>query len=128
MFIGRPGLRSLREAAMHGIKWPIVFIGVLILIVVSRSYPMVSAQSRTLYGYVYSTSTGKPIDATVTVNQCSYEQTVDTSVSGSWQIQYPYGTLGTVTFSAAGYASQTFQLDLNAQWYYSGGIVSLQPI
>lgn len=112
---------------MHGISSPIVFIGVLILIV-SCSYPVVSAQSRTLYGYVYSTSTGKPIDATVTVNQCSYQQTVETSMGGSWQIEYPYGTLGTIRFSAAGYASQTFQLDLNAQWYYSGGVVSLQPI
>jgi hypothetical protein len=49
-------------------------------------------------------------------------------MGGSWQIEYPYGTLGTIRFSAAGYASQTFQLDLNAQWYYSGGVVSLQPI
>jgi hypothetical protein len=79
-----------------------------------------------LYGYVYSVSTGKPIPATVSISKCFNQQTVATSTDGSWEISYPYGTLGTITFSSPGYSSQTFQLNMNAQWYYSGGIVSLQ--
>ena len=97
------------------------------LVAVSQDYPLVSAQSRTLYGYVYSGTTGKPIAATVTVSQCFNQQSTTTAADGSWELPYPYGTSGSITFSAPGYASQTFQLDMNAQWYYSGGIASLQP-
>lgn len=112
---------------MRGIRWPILFLSALMLVVALQGYPMVNAQSRTLYGYVFSVSTGKPIEASVVVNQCSNQQTASTNEEGSWQIQYPDGTLGTITFSAPGYLTQSFQLDLNAQWYYAGGVVSLQP-
>jgi hypothetical protein len=106
--------------------WPILVLGVLILLAASQGYPLVSAQSRILYGYVYSATTGKPIAATVTVSQCLNQQTATTGADGSWQLSYPYGTSGTITFSAPGYASQSFQLEMNAQWYYAGGVVSLQ--
>ena len=108
-------------------EWSILVLGVLILVAVSQGYPLVSAQSRTLYGYVYSAATGKPIAATVTVSQCLNQQTATTGADGSWELPYPYGTLGTISFSAPGYASQSFQLEMNAQWYDAGGIVSLQP-
>ena len=102
-------------------------LGLLFVVVMSQGYPFVSAQSRMLYGYVYGADTGKPIPAIVTVRQCFNQQTAATNGDGAWEVSYPYGTTGTIIFSAPGYASQTFQLDLNAQWYYSGGVVSLQP-
>jgi hypothetical protein len=108
-------------------KWHLFVLGVLALVVASQSYPLVGAQSRTLYGYVYSAKTGKPIFATVTVSRCFNQQIATTGADGSWELPYPYGTLGTITFSATGYSGQSLQLDMNAQWYYSGGIVSLQP-
>jgi hypothetical protein len=43
-----------------------------------------------------------------------------------WQISYPYGTLGTITFSENGYIPQTFQINLNNQWYDAGGVILLQ--
>jgi hypothetical protein len=106
---------------------PIVLFGALILILVAQGYPMVNAQSRMLYGYVYSATTGKPIAATVTVSRCSNQQTVTTGADGSWELSYAYGTLGTISFSAPGYSTQSLELNMNAQWYYSGGVVSLQP-
>ena len=112
---------------MRTARWAVLVFGLLIFVVVSQGYPLVTAQSRLLYGHVYSAATGKPIDATVTVSQCFNQQTAATAADGSWELSYPYGTLGTVTFSAPGYASQTFPLDLNAQWYYSGGVILLQP-
>jgi hypothetical protein len=112
---------------MQRIRWLILVVGVLVLVAAPQGYPLVSAQSRILYGYVYSAGTGKPIAATVTVSRCLNQQTASTGADGSWELPYPYGTSGTITFSAPGYASQSFQLDLNAQWYDAGGIVSLQP-
>jgi len=106
---------------------PIFLFGALILILVAQGCPMVGAQSRMLYGYVYSAATGKPIAATITVRQCSNQQAVTTGADGSWELSYAYGTLGTITFSANGYSTQSLQLNMNAQWYYSGGVVSLQP-
>lgn len=107
--------------------WPIFSFAALILVLVAQGYPLANAQSRMLYGYVYSASTGDPIAATVTVSRCFNQQSVTTNADGSWELSYSYGTLGTITFSAPGYATQSLQLDLNAQWYYSGGIVSLSP-
>ena len=107
--------------------WLILGTIFLTAIIAVSASPLVSAQPRTLYGFVYSASTGKPIAATFTVSQCFNQQSVDTAADGSWQLSFPYGTLGSITFSAPGYASETFALNLNAQWYYSGGIVSLQP-
>ena len=108
--------------------WPVFVFGALILVLVAQGYPLVNAQSRILYGYVYSAATGNPIAATVTVSRCLDQQTITTSADGSWELSYAYGTLGTITFSAPGYSTETFQLNMNAQWYYSGGIVSLQPV
>ena len=112
---------------MPSFRWPIFALIVLVMVVSTQGCPLVRAQSRILYGFVYSASTGKPIAANVTVSQCFNQQTAQTTADGSWAISFPYGTWGTVTFSAPGYATQTFQLDLNAQWYYAGGVVSLQP-
>jgi len=112
---------------MRTIRWPVLLLGVLTLAVAFQSYPLANAQSRLLYGYVYSAATGKPIDAIVTISQCFNQQTVLTSADGSWELSYPYGTVGSVTFSATGYASQTFPLYQTAQWYYSGGVILLQP-
>jgi len=99
----------------------------LAVVAVSQGFPFVSAQSRILYGTVYSATTGKPLDATITVVRCGDAETATTAPDGSWQLPYPYGTLGTITFSAPGYASLIFEISLNAQWYDTGGIVSLQP-
>jgi hypothetical protein len=111
---------------MSRIRWPIFVFVLLVTITAFEGYPSASAQSRTLYGFVYSAATGQPIAATVTVSQCFNQQSAVTAADGSWQLSFPYGTLGTITFSAPGYVSETFQLNMNAQWYYAGGIVSLQ--
>jgi len=79
-----------------------------------------------LYGKVYSATTGQPLSATVTVSKCGYAQSADTAADGSWQLSYPYGWLGTITFSAPGYATETFQMGPNVQWYDGGGVLSLQ--
>lgn len=102
-----------------------IFVFALTLVLVVQGYPLVGAQPRMLYGYVYSARTGDPIAATVTVSRCFNQQSVTTAADGSWKLSYAYGTLGTITFSAPGYETQSFQLNLNAQWYYSGGVVSL---
>ena len=108
-------------------SWPIFFFGVLLLVLVSQTYPLATAQSRMLYGFVYSATTGKPLAATIVVSRCFNQQTVITNANGLWMLFYAPGTLGTITFSAPGYATQTLQLNLNAEWYYSGGIISLTP-
>ncbi|HUK50817.1 MAG TPA: hypothetical protein VLV18_07255 [Terriglobales bacterium] len=97
---------------------------------VPLSIPSANAQpsNRTLYGKVYSETTGQPITATVTVTRCGDAQTVTTSSDGSWQLSYPYGAFATITFSAAGYQSETFQMGQTVGWYASGGILSLQPV
>jgi hypothetical protein len=108
-------------------RWPLFVLGALVLVIASQGFPFVSAEPRTLYGTVYSASTGGPLAATVTVSRCFNSQTTATAADGSWQLPYPYGTLGTITFLAPGYVSQTFQVDMNAQSYDAGGVVSLQP-
>ena len=95
--------------------------------VIPLSLPSVSAQSRILYGEVYSASTGRPISATVTVTKCGYAQSATTASDGSWQLPYPYGWFGTITFSSPGYVTETFQIGPNVQWYDAGGVLSLQP-
>lgn len=111
---------------MRRSKWYIPFLVVLVLIVASQDISFVRAQSRTLYGKVYSVSTGRPIAATVTASTCGYTQSASTGSDGSWQLVFPYGTVGKITISAAGYVAQTFQIDTNAQWFEAGGIVSLR--
>jgi len=105
----------------------LLLLGVTVLIFSSLGLPFANAQSRMLYGMVYSATTGSPLAATITLSRCFDSQTTSTAPDGSWQLPYPYGTLGTITFSAPGYASQSFQININAQWYDAGGIVSLQP-
>ncbi|MGA2628152.1 MAG: hypothetical protein ABSF63_13955 [Candidatus Bathyarchaeia archaeon] len=112
---------------MRRISWPLFVLGVLVLVISSTGLPFASAQSRMLYGMVYSATTGGPLAATIKLSRCFNAQTTTTTLDGSWQLSYPYGTLGTITFSAAGYASQSFQVNLNAQWYDAGGVVSLRP-
>jgi len=108
-------------------SWSLFVFGLVLLVLVSQSYPLAHAQSRMLYGFVYSATTGKPLTATIIVSRCFNQQTVTTSPNGLWLLYYAPGTLGTITFSARGYATQTLQLNLNAEWYYSGGIISLTP-
>ena len=76
-----------------------------------------------------STNTGQPIPGViVTAASCSYTQTATTGVDGSWQLTFPYGSYGKLTISAAGYADRSFEITLNADWLYSGGVISLQPL
>jgi hypothetical protein len=86
-----------------------------------------SSQSRQIYGFVYST-TGQPISgATVVMSKCSYTQSAMTGSDGSWQMVIPLGLYGSLTFSATGFQTQTFPINLNANWPYAGGTLSLQP-
>ncbi len=99
----------------------------LVLLIAMQGLSSVSAESRTLYGIVYDARTGQPLAAMVTVSSCGYVQSTTTGPGGSWQITFPYGTLGRITFQAAGYIVQTFPIGANVQWYDAGGIISLQP-
>ena len=73
-------------------------------------------------------STGQPIPGvTVSAASCSYMQTATTGADGSWQMTFPYGSYGKLTFSAAGYADRSYEITLKAEWVYSGGVISLQP-
>jgi hypothetical protein len=86
-----------------------------------------SSQSRQIYGFVYST-TGQPIaGAIVVMSKCSYTQSVTTGSDGSWQMSIPSDLYGSLTISANGFQTQTFQINLNANWLYAGGVLSLQP-
>ena len=113
---------------MRRASWLLFVIGVLVLSVSSTGLPFARAQSRMLYGMVYSTNTGDPLAATITLSRCFNAQTTSTAPNGSWQLPFPYGALGTITFSAPGYVSESFQINMNAQWYDAGGVVSLQPL
>ncbi len=112
---------------MKRISWSLFTFGVLALFVVSQGVPFANAQSRILYGTVYSASTGKPLGATVTLSRCFNSQATSTGSDGTWELSFPAGALGTITFSAPGYVSQSFQINMNFQWYDAGGIISLQP-
>jgi hypothetical protein len=102
---------------------------VLLVALFPLGFPFAYAQSqnRMLYGKVYSTSTGQPLAAIVTVTKCGYTQSVMTTSDGSWQLSYPYGWSGSISFSSPGYVTETFQIGLNGQWYDAGGVLSLQP-
>ena len=112
---------------MRKSKWSISVLVILILVLTTQEFSFVSAQSRTVYGGVHSASTGRPLAATVTVTSCGYTQTVSTLSDGSWQMALANGVFGRITFSAAGYEGQAFQIGLNAQWFDAGGVVSLRP-
>jgi hypothetical protein len=76
---------------------------------------------------VLSASTGQPIlGVVVSAASCSYAQTATTGADGSWQLTFPYGMFGKLTFSASGYAAKSFEITLSADWEYSGGAISLQ--
>ena len=88
-----------------------------------------STQSRSIYGSVISTISGRPIaGAMVTVNNCGSSQSTSTGSDGSWQLTFPYGTDGTLSFSASGYKTQAYEITINANWVYAGGTVSLTPL
>lgn len=88
-----------------------------------------STQSRLIFGSVISAINGRPIaGATVTVNNCAFSQSVLTGFDGSWQLTFPEGTYGTLSFSASGYRTQTYEITYNANLVYAGGIVSLTPL
>ncbi|HUK27632.1 MAG TPA: hypothetical protein VLV31_04345 [Candidatus Acidoferrales bacterium] len=112
---------------MQTIRLCFLTAAVLMLAFVPLSLQPVSAQSRILYGKVYSAMTGQPISATITITKCGYAQSATTAQDGSWQLPYPYGWFGTITFSSTGYATETFQIGPNVQWYEAGGVLSLQP-
>jgi hypothetical protein len=86
-----------------------------------------TTEPRLLYGTVYGANTGKPLLTTVTAVNCRHTESTTTGSDGSWQLNYLYGSVGRITFSAPGYETQTFDLTPNAQWFYAGGTVSLQP-
>ena len=89
--------------------------------------------SRHFYGCVWSGSTNQALaGATVsasglTASGSSFYQQAVTGSDCGWTMELPYGSY-TVTFSAPGYQSQTWQ---NWVWTadvgYSGGTVTLQP-
>lgn len=116
-----------KVSEMRKSKWSILVLVILILVLTTQEFSFVSAQSRTVYGSVYSTSTGRPLVATVTVTSCGHTQTASTLSDGSWQMALDSGISGRITFSAAGYESQAFQIGLNAQWFDAGGVISLRP-
>ena len=87
-----------------------------------------STQSRLIYGSVISTITGRSIaGALVTVNSCGSSQSTSTGSDGSWKLTFSYGAAGTLSFSAPGYKTQTYEITINANWVYAGGTVSLTP-
>lgn len=113
---------------MRNSKLTVTITILLMIIFATQLFSPANAQPRILYGTVYSALTGRPLAATVTISYCGYAQTVSTSsIDGSWQLSFSFGTLGTIAFSAPGYVTQTFQTGLNGQWFDSGGVVSLQP-
>jgi hypothetical protein len=84
--------------------------------------------SRVFYGTVFSGSTGQPLaGATVTASGPGYGQLVVTASDGGWNMQLPYGTY-TITISATGFQSQSFQLNWDATSVFSGGSVTLLPL
>jgi hypothetical protein len=88
-----------------------------------------STQSRLIYGSVISAVSGRPIaGAAVTANNCAVSQSTLTGSDGSWQLSFPAGTYGTLSFSASGYRTQTYEITYNANLVYAGGIVSLTPV
>jgi len=87
-----------------------------------------STQSRLIFGSVISAVSGRPIaGAAVTVNNCAVNVSTITGADGSWQLNFPEGTYGTLSFSASGYKTQDYQVTYNANLVYAGGIVSLTP-
>ena len=99
---------------------------VLVAALVVGPQNVFSSTQRSIFGSVISAVSGRPIiGATVTVNKCSFSQSTMTGSDGSWQLTFPEGAYGTLIFSASGYRNQTYQITLNANLVYAGGIVSL---
>ena len=88
-----------------------------------------STQSRMIFGSVISAVIGRAVEGvTVTASHCASSQSTLTESDGSWQLTFPYGTYGTLTFDAPGYLTQTYQITYNSNLAYAGGIISLVPI
>jgi len=103
----------------------------LLLIAALAAVPqsVFSSQSRVIFGSVISANSGRPIvGAAVTVNNCAFSQSTLTGSDGLWQLTFPEGTYGTLSFSASGYRTQTYEITYNANLVYAGGIVSLTPL
>ena len=110
---------------------PLKFYLCLLIVATLVAVPqnVFSSQSRLIYGSVISAISGRPIvGATVTVNNCVVSQSTLTGSDGSWQLTFPEGTYGTLSFSASGYMTQTYEIRYNANLVYAGGIVSLMPL
>ena len=100
----------------------------VMILVPQNVFSQMPSQTRMLYGTVYSAITGEPLPAIVTVAGCGYSVSTATGPDGSWKLNYAYGHTGRITFSAPGYTSQAFEITSNVQWFYTGGILSLQPL
>jgi len=85
-------------------------------------------QPRLIFGSVISSVSGHPLaGVTVAVNNCGFSESTATSSDGSWQLTFQAGTYGSLSFSASGYRTQTYEITYNANLVYAGGIVSLTP-
>jgi len=85
-------------------------------------------QPRLIFGSVISSISGRPlVGVTVAVNNCGFSESTSTGSDGSWQLTFQAGTYGTLSFSASGYRTQTYEITYNANLVYAGGIVSLTP-
>jgi len=104
------------------------YLCVLLVVALAAPQNVFSTQSRLMYGTVISAVTGRPIvGAAVVANNCRINQSTLTGLDGSWQLTFPEGTYGTLSFSAPGYNTQTYEIEYNANLVYAGGIVSLAP-
>jgi len=83
---------------------------------------------RSIFGSVISSISGRPlVGVTVAVNNCGFTESTFTGSDGAWKLTFPAGTYGTLSFSASGYRTQTYEITNNANLVYAGGIVSLTP-
>lgn len=101
---------------------------IVMVLIPQNVFSTTSPQTRLYYGAVYSANIGKALPATITVAGCGYSISTTAGSDGSWKLNYVYGPNGRITFSALGYVTQTFQITMNDQWFYSGGSLSLQPL
>src|SRR5208282_822209 len=108
-------------------NWKLLFLFTIVCGLMIIPSGFASSQSRQIYGFVYSTTGQSIAGATVVMSKCSYTQSATTGSDGSWQMAIPSDLYGSLIFSANGFQTQTFQINLNANWPYAGGILSLQP-
>jgi len=83
---------------------------------------------RLIFGSVISSITGRPLaGAAVSVNNCGFSLSTLTGSNGAWKLTFQAGTYATLSFSASGYRTQTYEITYNANLVYAGGIVTLSP-